>query len=283
MGKTKRSRRNFRHNPLSDSHSHESSGGQDGQQSILTDICSLNEARRKKACHLLSNLYSLNSGNVVVLDRLTTPDIFAKLNMRLVDSSNAVRLEAVTALTNISLSKLEMANSRLSQSGIIDAVIALAAENLKEEGSSAELGEKLLDCLSTFVSTNESMAVRFCNKVDALLPSMMQLLSRGLSSDLELAAANLLVVASDDFKTFSQKVISCGGVDILRQRVLDPQDVHSMQDPLRHTSTRLKCMGVLVNIASCEPAVRTEVLVACNVPSLIPSIASLFEPESQVR
>lgn len=272
MGKSKRSRRNFRDDPLpkpNTAPNHDVSGS---ARSIVTDLNSLDEKRRLKACRLLSALYNMNSHNLSTLEKITSPDILSKLCMRLADSSSDVRFEAIGAVRNIAVSKFKIIGQRVLGCGLLEIITSLCIENLTSM-SNVPICIQSIECLSNLVSSDEDIASKFSIQSSSLVPLIVATLSRVVSEEAENAVANLLIVITDNFESVCNEILKCNGVEVLLQRGLSVADPQFAPMTIVSSSICLKCLSAVVNICSCVMSRAPDLVGSCRL-GLIAEIAS---------
>jgi hypothetical protein len=99
MGKVskKKSRRDNRGSRRSNNDLEQSARKPMGENSsmILTEMTSMDPKKRLSAIIMYKDLLMQNLNNLTVITKLTTVEILSSLSLRLIDSSNGVRLEAV--------------------------------------------------------------------------------------------------------------------------------------------------------------------------------------------
>jgi hypothetical protein len=122
MGKSKKKRANSNfvrhsHAPMPTFSTEE----QTHHNAILSDISSLSESKRESGLALLSSMTSFNH-------RIMTNELLSKLNLRLVDTSMRVRVNAACVVRNIA-AEPELC-VRLSQSGIVATVASILVNEL---------------------------------------------------------------------------------------------------------------------------------------------------------
>ncbi|KAJ1381753.1 hypothetical protein B484DRAFT_426216 [Ochromonadaceae sp. CCMP2298] len=130
MGKA-RSKKHSRHQPYQASNRPAGAGGATTGAVYTTldaDLGSLDQSKRQKACMLLSDLYLFNITNEQSIDTLTSASILGKLAMRLVDSSDKVRVQAAGALKNLSESSDIRVVRKLVSCGIVRSALTLSLE-----------------------------------------------------------------------------------------------------------------------------------------------------------
>lgn len=167
---------------------------------LEADLASLEEGKRQKACMLLADLYNFNISNKFSLDTLTSANILSKLSMRLVDTSDKVRVQASSALKNLSESKDAAIIKRLVSLGVIRSVVTLCTESAAAASwTSAEVVEFVENLLHTLanalscnavamnevLSTNADFVNHLTNLIDATVPSTVAS-----------AVANLLIIVA---------------------------------------------------------------------------------------
>lgn len=91
-------------------------------QSLVSDLNSLLEDKRFRACTMIGDIIasqeSINSTSNNVLETYASSDVLNKLNLRCVDSSERVRIAAITALRNISCMGYENINGMIVKMGL---------------------------------------------------------------------------------------------------------------------------------------------------------------------
>ena len=278
MGKSKKSRRNFRENPSTSTSSNRGEHLQGDARSILSDITSFEEKRRLKACRLLSTVYSINSHNVTALERLTSAEILSKLSMRLVDSSADVKYEAVGAVRNIAVARFPHICLKILECGALDIIITLTAECLRQ-GENPAMCNQLLSCLANLVSSHEDIAIKFSLQSASLIPSLLQIISRDTDENVKLAAANLMCVASDNIDTVCEVIVGSQGIEALLRCGLQP----TVPATVVSASIGIKCLSVVVNVCSCCVTKAPAVLSGCMLTDIVAAVVGSLRADSQVR
>ena len=96
-------------------------------QSVVSDLNSLLEDKRYRACSMVSDIIasqeSNNNTTHSVLETYGSMDVLNKLNLRCVDTSERVRVAAITALRNISSMGDETINGNIVKMGLPVALI----------------------------------------------------------------------------------------------------------------------------------------------------------------
>ena len=124
MGKVRKQRpRRVRHEPLPPPLTHEETAQHSG---LLLDLSSLSETKRENSLALIASITRFNP-------RLVTPELLAKLHLRLTDASLRVRVLAANALRNVAAEAALV--SRLVQAGSAAAAVAVLASELRAEVS----------------------------------------------------------------------------------------------------------------------------------------------------
>lgn len=172
---------------------------------LEADLASLEEGKRQKACMLLADLYRFNVSNKFSLDTLTSSNILSKLSMRLVDTSDKVRVQASSALKNLSESKDAAIIHRLISMGIIRSSVTLFIESVTNANWSSadgvEYAENLLHTLANAVSCNENAIGDIVSTNAAFLSNIITLINVTVPASIISAVANLLIIIASHSTT----------------------------------------------------------------------------------
>ena len=161
---------------------------------LEADLASLEEGKRQKACMLLADLYNFNISNKFSLDTLTSANILSKLSMRLVDTSDKVRVQASSALKNLSESKDSAIIKRLASLGIIRSVVTLCVEAGWTNADLVEFLENLLHTLANALFCNPSTMNEILSANGEFVSNLVAFITASVPSNIASAVANLLII-----------------------------------------------------------------------------------------
>jgi hypothetical protein len=166
---------------------------------LEADLASLDESKRQKACMLLADLYSFNISNKISLETLTSSNILSKLSMRLVDSSEKVRVEGASALKNLSESKDSAIIKRLISLGILRSAVSLCVETLSATShtiTSVAFAESLLHTLANAISCNSGAINEVLSTNADFVSGLFGMINTNTPADIVSAVANLLIIVT---------------------------------------------------------------------------------------
>lgn len=205
--------------------------------SVYTDIISLDDNKRLKACRILSNL--LLSDNIDTINKIVNHDILSRLAMRLVDKNLDIKYEALGAIRNLASYESEMVSSRLLECGVLEACLTLTHDIqpsslpiTSTQLSSVMITQKhigltiqLMSCLGNMVSNHREIALKFDHiglSFMTFLISSMQVCNisdfNNITSNADsrvkeifeakLAIADFLLIATDNLPRINQHLIT---------------------------------------------------------------------------
>ena len=123
MGKARKKRpQRVRHEPIAPRLTQEETVQHSG---LIADLSSLSETKRESTLALISSITRFNS-------RLVSPELLAKLHLRLMDAVPKVRVLAANALRNIATEASMV--GRLIQAGTPGAIVSILASEMRPEG-----------------------------------------------------------------------------------------------------------------------------------------------------
>ena len=167
---------------------------------LEADLASLEEGKRQKACMLLADLYQFNISNKFSLDTLTSANILSKLSMRLVDTSDKVRVQASSALKNLSESKDAAIVKRLVSLGIVRSVVTLftdaSASASWSNADVVEFVENLLHTVANALSCNAAAMNEILSTNADFIVILTNLINASIPSNVVSAVANLLIIVA---------------------------------------------------------------------------------------
>jgi hypothetical protein len=252
-------------------HNHSNSqhhpNAQEAQNSIYTDLSSLDDTKRIRACKLLNNMLVNNVDNSKLLNALTTPEILSKLAMRLTDSSRAVQYEAVGAVRNLAVAASPEIVKKLVDCGILNIVLTLATDHLASIGATnSELCVQLVGCIANLLAADETCASALAVRGDTLVPAVLRVFQEGYSIELELAIVNLILTASDGFGDLVVSLAKHSAHDVLLTKLgrfnFHDSGVSSLQ--LSRALVGVKSIGSLVNMCITKGSHQEELLSRCG-------------------
>ena len=104
---------------------------------MLADVSSLDEAKRFKSCSLICNIFANMEASSVpqsVMDKYASLDTLNKLSLRLLDSSDRVKLIAAATFRNIASTGSVEVNSRMLRIGVASTITSVLEQLLGAEG-----------------------------------------------------------------------------------------------------------------------------------------------------
>jgi outer membrane murein-binding lipoprotein Lpp len=165
---------------------------------LETDLASLEESKRQKACMLLADLYSFNISNKFSLDTLTSSSILNKLSMRLVDASEKVRVQGASALKNLSECKDPTIIKRIINLGIVRSAVTLCVETLTggklTQPDSVSFAESLLHTLANAISASNAGINEILSANADFVGGLFSMINVSTPADVLSAVANLLII-----------------------------------------------------------------------------------------
>jgi hypothetical protein len=172
--------------------------GSNSVNALEADLASLEEAKRHKACMLLADLYAFNISNKFSLDTLTSANILSKLSMRLVDTSDKVRVEGASALKNLSECKDSSIIKKLINLGVVRSAVTLCVEALTGGALSNPetvcFAENLLHTLANAISGNSATINEITSTHAEFISGLFSMINTNAPADIISAAANLLII-----------------------------------------------------------------------------------------
>lgn len=280
--KARKQRQNFRTNPLS-KRSQDHKIDQVDTHKILDDMSSLDESRRFSSCRLFSNIVGTNCRNESSMTKLTSPEVMAKLNIRLVDSSLRVRSEAIGIVRNFALSSYSFVTSRILECGVIDIMLSYASEILSSSGN-VPLKIQLLSCFSNLASSNEIYFHHFVTSSETLLAASIRSFSGPL--ELRIAAINFLLILTDRNREIADKIVEYGLTTALLEQMaaINLPSVINVEalSELTLFLVGLKSLGAFLNVIffSSNPI---PVLNSVRLSSFLPNLISVLQKDNSVR
>ncbi len=151
---------------------------------------------------LLADLYQFNISNKFSLDTLTSANILSKLSMRLVDTSDKVRVQASSALKNLSESKDAAIVKRLGSLGIVRSVITLftdaSASASWSNADVVEFVENILHTVANALSCNAATMNEILSTNADFVVILTNLINASIPSNVVSAVANLLIIVASN-------------------------------------------------------------------------------------
>eukprot|EP01041_Mallomonas_annulata_P011668 gene11668-24438_t len=174
-------------------------------RTIITDMSSIEDGRRLNACLMLANIFSTSTVNQEVYNRMTTPDILSKLNLRLVDHNTSVRFHAAGALRNIAANCQEGPVKRILDLGLASTAVTLVIQeihtiNNATNTSNLPLIERLVEAICNICAVSERAVTEAVAK--GIVPVLIHLLdtlssTSSSTSTLLVVVSNTLLVLTD--------------------------------------------------------------------------------------
>ena len=173
MAKSKKSSRNKSKNRLkkttnqttsSNHHSTPYSINLSDSRSVYIDLISIDDNRRLRACRLLSSVLGLNSNNDDMINKMMANDTLPRLVLRLIDTNDDVRYEAIGALRNLALCNIEHVADKIINNGAIDALLSQAhtITHLLLQNK-PQFCIQYIACLSNLIASDDNIAVKCSN------------------------------------------------------------------------------------------------------------------------
>jgi len=175
--------------------------GSNSVNALEADLASLEEGKRQKACMLLADLYTFNISNKYSLDALTSSNILNKLGMRLVDTSEKVRVEGSNALKSLSECKDISIIKRIMSVGILRSASSLCVQILSGDGlhtpEGSAFAENLLHTLSNAVSCCDTAIHEIISTSAEFMNGLFSMVNMNSPADVTSAVANLLIIIAN--------------------------------------------------------------------------------------
>ena len=215
MAKSKKSSRNKSKNRLkkttnqttsSNHHSTPYSINLSDSRSVYIDLISIDDNRRLRACRLLSSVLGLNSNNDDMINKMMANDTLPRLVLRLIDTNDDVRYEAIGALRNLALCNSEHVADKIINNGAIDALLSQAhtITHLLLQNK-PQFCIQYIACLSNLIASDDNIAVK-CSSllqstdlIGTLITSLPTLVNNSVVTySLLTAIFDLLMIITDE-------------------------------------------------------------------------------------
>jgi hypothetical protein len=283
MGKAKKGR-NRKNQPYESRSIHQNNSQYEHiKKTYLHDISSLDEHRRKNALSILSNVFALNVSNIDVLTKLSQPELLAKLSMRVVDSSDAVRQQALIAVQNLTSCEDESIIKLVDNAGILNLVLSL----LMAETTQYDQLECALQILAYMTSTCEECFQKMIRRPNCLAKVSSLISKISCPPSLRSEAAKLFLLATDSNIAICESICCQPSLIELILSIVN-ESYHSaalsMDYSLKLSSMlfTVRCCGILVNVYGSNTRPSPESLTMFRIPDIINILVAYLEPNVQV-
>jgi hypothetical protein len=168
---------------------------------------------------MLSDLYVFNKSNKSSLATLASSQILSKLSMRLVDSSNNVRIQAALALHSLSDCSDSDVITRIVNVGLFRAAISLSMEFASLGINNGDFAEQLFFSIANIIPLCNNAAQELTRCGVEFSSYLLSLISTSGPWNIVCAVANLLSVITNVKSTSAAGISAFVDVDALTTRV----------------------------------------------------------------
>lgn len=247
---------------------------------ICSDLTSSLDERRINACILLANIFMGDKTHTSVHDRIASDDILRKLSLRLVDHNATVRVHAAGAVRNIAASGNITSVTRLCDVGVMGSVVTLVTRELQViSDNNSLLVEQLLEAICNLSAANEEAAAVGVSRASGLIPALLALIDKGLSSFTLLpSVTNTLLVLTDDCSEACQQLTDPVGMAAIMSCLSGGVLAASSLSPAQEARSRLNCAGVVLHMFSCG-LLEASAAIVCQAVSVI---GAFLDTDAQV-
>ena len=255
MGKAskKKSRRDHRGSRRNNDDLEHANKKQTGESSsaILTDLNSLDSAKRNSAIVMFKDLLMQNINNVTVIGKLATNETLSSLSLRLIDSNTGIRMQAVKCFLAIVRSGVKFAE-KIVNLGIHETIRNMLIEVTSQPSSDSD--EAIDDLLCIIYLLCLHYPSTYSNNSDALLSLALSNMSPGVPYSRRVSFSEYLSSCSSSTATVTAQQSAWGALYRELSAVISTQRLCLTSESPSDYLLVLQC-AVVTNLLTAIPAI----------------------------